>query len=120
LAAPVEIGSGRVGETRLGRAVVQSEPWEVERLGGDEYDFDHSWENASREAAELLGKLADHGGVWEVIKTAASHRLDDKCRSIVRSGDSRLRSSALANTSATTRASADFARSLQDTYRMTV
>lgn len=58
--------------------LVQGEPWEVVNLGGDEYDFDQTWTQASHEAVETLGKLAAAGAdfgrdadrLWTLIAIA--------------------------------------------------
>lgn len=65
--------------------LVQSEPWPVVKLGGDDYDYDPTWSNAAAKSITLLGKLAsDRGGfdgdrdeAWLLIARAASARNAD-------------------------------------------
>lgn len=61
--------------------LVQSEPWEVEDLGGTSYDYEQSWMNAADKGIALLGKLiAAHGVgdretvVWEILGRAVRAR----------------------------------------------
>jgi hypothetical protein len=73
-----EIARGLIDAVEL----VQSKPWSVEDLGGDDYDYDHTWANAIDKGIHLLGELAAAGvdvsdrdkTAWDVIERAIRDR----------------------------------------------